>query len=178
MTASGDLTQSTVPIRLAAPADGPWIRELLRERWHSTQVITHGEIIDAATLPALVAENGRGLATWRQIGNYAELVTLDAAPTGCGAGSALVEALVELLRGQDCQQLWLTTTNDNLSALKFYLRRGFRLLHVMPGAIDDARRQKPALSLIGRHGIPMHDELALCRFIGTEDSGTTPPWRR
>ena len=163
-------------IRPATPADRPWIEDLLREQWHSTQVVTHGEIIDAAALPALVAEDRRGLATWRRLGSDAELITLNAVPTGRGTGSALIEALVRMLQEQDCQRLWLTTTNDNVSALTFYLLRGFRLLHVAPGAIDAARRQKPTISLIGRHGIPIHDELARCRFIGTQDTSTAPPW--
>ena len=31
------------------------------------------------------------------------------------------------------------TTNDNLAALHFYQRRGFRLADLRPGAVDEAR---------------------------------------
>jgi len=34
-----------------------------------------------------------------------------------------------------------------------------RLTAVHPGAVDDARRIKPTISMIGEHGIPIHDEL-------------------
>jgi GNAT superfamily N-acetyltransferase len=154
--------QNPAVVREATPADREWISNLLRERWHGTLITAHGEVIDAAGLPALVADDRRGLATWRRLGPDAELMTLDAVPTGCGTGTALIDALAKLLRAQGCARLCLTTTNDNLSALKFYMRRGFRLVALRPGAVDEARKQKPSISLVGRHGIPIHDELELC----------------
>src|SRR5262245_51800116 len=51
---------------------------------------------------------------------------LDAAVPGRGAGTALIEGLVRLRRAQEIAVLRVTTTNDNLSALRFYQRRGFR----------------------------------------------------
>ena len=69
--------------------------------------------------------------------------------------------MVEARRAR-CRSVQLTTTNDNLDALRFYQRRGFRLVAVRPGAVDDARRTlKPAIPAIGSHGIPMRDELDL-----------------
>ncbi len=57
---------------------------------------------------------------------------------------------------------WLTTTNDNLEALRLYQRRGFRLVALRPSAMDEAwRTLKPELPMIGAHGIPMRDELDL-----------------
>jgi GNAT superfamily N-acetyltransferase len=153
-------------IREATLVDRAWIADFLRERWGATQIAVHGEVIDAAKLPALIADGGQGLATWRRVGTDAELVTLNAASTGRGTGTALIEALVALLRGPGCERLWLTTTNDNLSALRFYMRRGFRLMQVRPGAVDDARRLKPSIPTVGEHGIPRHDEVELCRVIG------------
>ena len=140
-----------------------------------------GEVIDAARLPALIAiaENCRGLATYRRLCPDTELVTLDADPTGVGTGAALIEALVAELRADACERLWLTTTSDKLSALRFYLRRGFRLIQVRLGAVDDARRLKPSIPTVGEYGIPMHDELDLCRLLGTPIAGHqnfVTPW--
>ena len=53
------------------------------------------------------------------------------------------------------------TTNDNLRALRFYQRRGFRLKELRPGAVNDARRLKPQIPLYGADGIPMRDEIEL-----------------
>jgi hypothetical protein len=58
--------------------------------------------------------------------------------------------------------VWLVTTNDNLVALRFYQRRGFRLSALRPGAVDEARRRlKPAIPDAGAFGIPLRDELEL-----------------
>ena len=149
-------------VREATPADREWIANLLRERWHGTLIAARGEVIDVVELPALVVDDQRGLATWRRIGGDAELMTLDAVPPGCGMGTVLIEELVARLRKQNCARLCLTTTNDNLSALRFYMRRGFRLMALRAGAVDEARKRKPTISLVGQHGIPIHDELELC----------------
>src|SRR5271169_3144430 len=169
---------SAVPVRPAGAADATWIGDFLRERWGATTVVAHGEVIDAAQLPALVAEPRRGLATYRRLGGYAELVTLDAVPPGSGTGTALFEALTRKLSAEGCTRLWLTMTNGNLSALQCYLHRGFRLSQVRHGAVDKARKLKPSIPLVGEHGIPLHDELDLCRVLapGTADVAVVPPW--
>ena len=170
---------SASPIRPAGATDAAWIGDFLRKRWGATTVAVHDEVIDAVQLPALVAEPRRGLATYRQLGGDAELVTLDAVPPDSGTGTALVEALTRKLRAEGCARLWLTMTNANLSALQFYLRRGFRLSRVWPGAVDAARRLKPSIPLVGQHGIPAHDELDLCRVLdpGAQDVPAPSPWR-
>jgi len=50
-------------------------------------IVVHGESIDAAALPALIAGNHQGLATYRLLGHDAELVTLDATPPNTGTGT-------------------------------------------------------------------------------------------
>jgi hypothetical protein len=140
--------------------------------------VVHGESIDPASLPALIADDRRGLLTWRRLGDDAELVTINAIPPGQGTGTALLEALVEHLRAEGCARLWLTTTNDNLGALRFYMRRGFRLAHVRFGGVDQARTLKPSIPLQGQDGIPRHDELDLVRLIdaGANAGVPRPPW--
>jgi hypothetical protein len=54
------------------------------------------------------------------------------------------------------------TTNDNVNALRFYQRRGFRLSELRAGAVDEARRQrKPSIAPVADNGIPIRDELEL-----------------
>jgi GNAT superfamily N-acetyltransferase len=96
---------------------------------------------------------------------FAELVTLDAVTANQGIGTALIEALISKLRGEMVTFLSATTTNDNLNALRFYQRRGFRITEVRPGAADKARCIKPSIPLVGEYGIPIRDEIELQRQI-------------
>jgi alpha-beta hydrolase superfamily lysophospholipase/N-acetylglutamate synthase-like GNAT family acetyltransferase len=141
--------------------DQRWVEELLQERWGSRIVVAHGASYDAASLPALVAGQREGLASYRIDGDQAELITLDARRPGQGTGTALITALVERLEECGVRELCVTTTNDNLRALRFYQRRGFRIAGVRCGALDDTRRQKPSIPELGQHGIPIRDEIEL-----------------
>jgi hypothetical protein len=82
----------------------------------------------------------------------------------------------ELIEG--CERLWLTTTNDKLSALRFYKRRGFRVIQARPGAVDAARKLKPTIPVIGEHGIPVQEEIDLCRVLATDAAEDLTPGRR
>jgi hypothetical protein len=65
-----------------------------------------------------------------------------------------------------CRRPWLVTTNDNLDALRFYQRRGFRLAEPHDGAVDRSRETlKPSIPEVGEYGIPIRDELVLERAL-------------
>jgi len=73
----------------------------------------------------------------------------------------LIEAAVGAARHFGCREVRLTTTNDNVDALRFYQRRGFRLAELRPGAVDRSRQEKPQIPQTGDYGIPLHDEIDL-----------------
>lgn len=60
-----------------------------------------------------------------------------------------------------CTHLRLITTNDNLKALCFYQKRGFSLIALHRGAIEEARKLKPEIPKLGMDAIPIRDELEL-----------------
>ena len=153
-----------IDVRQATAADHSRIVDLLARSWGSTTVIAHGVTYDAATLPALLAERrGRvaGLLTYDIVGDAFEVVSLDAVVRGSGAGTSLLEAAAEQAERAGLRRLWLITTNDNLDGLRFYQRRGMRLVRVTPGAVDESRKLKPGIPLVGDFGIEIHDELTL-----------------
>jgi hypothetical protein len=77
-------------------------------------------------------------------------------------GTALIEAVRLLARRRRCARLWVITTNDNVDALRFYQRRGFRLLTVHHGAVDRSRASlKPEIPQVGAYGIAKRDEIEL-----------------
>jgi GNAT superfamily N-acetyltransferase len=129
--------------------------------WGGTVMAVHGELIDVAALPALVALEGEdmiGVLTYRRTGSGIEIVSVDADPPGHHAGRALVSAL----HGHaGIDHLWCTTTNDNLAALGFWQALGFRLVALRPDAVTAARVHKPAIPFAGEGGLPVRDELDL-----------------
>jgi GNAT superfamily N-acetyltransferase len=153
-------------IREKGADDQGWVEAFLKERWGSRTIIVHGASYDAAALPALIAGQRDGLATFQIDGNQAELITLDARTPGEGTGTALIDALRQLLEDRRVRELHVTTTNDNLRALRFYQQRGFCIAGVRCGAVDDARRIKPSIPALGQHGIPIRDEIELRLRLG------------
>lgn len=106
-----------------------------------------------------------GLATYRVEGTDCELTTLDSMREGRGVGTALIRAVEEEARRRGCRRVWLITTNDNTRALRFYQRLGYRIAALHPGAMEEARRLKPQIPLLGADGIPIRDEIELERSL-------------
>ncbi len=129
---------------------------------NADRVARKGELVDALAQAHLIAGELQGVLTYVIDGTDCEVLTLHAEPRHTGAGTALLEAVERVAREAGCTRLWLITTNDNVDALRFYQRRGFRLKALHAGAVDDARaRLKPQISKTGDYGIPLRDELEL-----------------
>lgn len=132
---------------------------------HSLRVARRGELVESLHHPALVALSGDGLlgvATYILGDDSCELLTLHATSRFEGAGSALLDALKEVARQAGCDRIRVVTTNDNLDALRFYQRRGFRLAELRAGAVDECRRTlKPEIPVTGNYAIPLRDEIEL-----------------
>lgn len=144
--------------------DRSWMQELLQSYWGSTRVVSRGRLHQADQQPGFVAElwgQKVGLVTYQLEGDQAEIVTLASLVERQGVGTALVEAVRRVAQAAGCRRLWLITTNDNLSALRFYQRRGFVLAQLHPNAIERSRRLKVDIPLIGQNGIPIRDEIEL-----------------
>jgi ribosomal protein S18 acetylase RimI-like enzyme len=158
-----------VHVRWVTAAERPWLAERLVVGWGALGVARLGQLRDASVLPALVAERDgepAGLLTYEIVGDQLEVMTIDAYVEGVGTGSALMAAAADVGRRSGCRRLWLITTNDNLRALRFYQRRGLRMVAVYPGAVDAARVLKPSIPLVGQHGIQIRDEIELEQLLG------------
>jgi len=158
----------TATVRAVTPRDRAALKRLVRDLWGTNIVVGHGTVFEPATLAGFLAErDGRtvGLLTYVVDGDVLEIVTVDAFPPVAGTGTALMDAAVAAARADGCRRVVLTTTNDNLDALRFYQRRGFRIATVRPGAVAAARALKPQIPETGAYGIPMRDELELERDV-------------
>ena len=68
---------------------------------------------------------------------------------------------VSYARNNGISKITLITTNDNLSALRFYQKRGFDMTRLFCNAVDQSRKLKPEIPLIGIDGIPLKHEIEL-----------------
>jgi GNAT superfamily N-acetyltransferase len=144
--------------------DAKWVGDLLKEWWAGPVMVTRGKIHRADRLPGFIAEEkGRptGLITYEINGKDCEIITMNSLAQGKGVGSALVDAVRKTVAKAGCRRLWLITTNDNTAALRFWQKRGFRLVAVYRNAIEQSRKIKPEIPLTGNDGIPIRDEIEL-----------------
>jgi GNAT superfamily N-acetyltransferase len=151
-------------VRPLTAEDGEWVQRDIIQYWGDPLVVAHGKIYQPQTLPGFVAMlkgNRVGLLTYAFEDRNCEIVTFNSSKPGIGIGTMLLKAVIQAAQEAGCKRLWLITTNDNLDALRFYQKRGFRLVAIHRGAVDAARRLKPAIPLIGNDQIPVHDEIEL-----------------
>lgn len=151
-------------LRRLTPSDLPRLREFWIEHWGSEEMISRGRIYRPQQLEGFVIEDGEqwvGLLTFFIENDEFEVTSIDSLREGQGIGSALIEKAIEEARRKQCKRLYLITTNDNLNALGFYQKRGFEIVAIYRGAINESRKLKPGIPLIGYNNIPLRDEIEL-----------------
>jgi GNAT superfamily N-acetyltransferase len=153
-----------VAVRPVQETDRPTVEWLTTQLWGAAEVVVHDSVVYPAVLPGFIAERaGRiaGLVTFDVRQSVLEIVTINALDQFAGIGTMLIEAVRAEAKRLGCRRITLTTTNDNVAALRFYQRRGFRLAALRPGAVDRSRLQKPEIPRTGDFGIPLRDEIDL-----------------
>jgi ribosomal protein S18 acetylase RimI-like enzyme len=144
--------------------DLPRLREYWKKHWGDEFVIAHGVIYHPDTLDGFVALDGDewiGEITYAFSGDDCEIVSIDSLREGRGIGTTLIHAALEEARKHNCKRVFLITTNDNLNALGFYQKHGFELVAVHRGAVNESRKIKPSIPLVGMNNIPLRDEIEL-----------------
>ncbi len=156
-----------VAVRVAFPggeSDVHWLADLWRAEWNGDIMISKGCVHHLHELETLIAWTGAervGAATFMVDGSDCELMSINSLAQAQGVGTKLLESVEDHARRTGCERVWLITSNDNVAALRFYQRRGYRIMAVHVGGIDRARKTKPSIPLTGCHGIEIHDEIEL-----------------
>lgn len=151
-------------LRRLVASDLPRLRQFWIEHWGGEEMITRGNIYRPEQLDGFVVEDGDewiGLLTFFIKDGECEVTSLDSLREGQGIGSRLIEQAIHEARARGCHRLFLITTNDNLHALGFYQKRGFEIVTVYRGAINESRKIKPGIPLVGYNNIPLRDEIEL-----------------
>ena len=149
-------------IRPINQSDRKQIDAFIVDHWYTLNMVVRGESIDLGCAEGFCACEGdeiTGLITYRLTGCEMEILSLDSLHEGQGIGTALLNAAVGKAKEIGAGRINLITTNDNLSAMRFYQKRGFRMARIYRDALDLARKIKPEIPLIGMDGIPLKDEI-------------------
>lgn len=159
-----------MPIKIEAinETDQPVVSEIISRLWGDAMIVVHGNVYhnaDLDGLKAVIDGDIDGVLHYQVRAEECEILTLASLREGQGIGSALLAAVETVARHRHCTRLTLITTNDNLHALGFYQRRGFRLVGLFPGQVDISRQIKPGIPLIGDNQIPLRDELNLEKMV-------------
>ncbi len=153
-----------VRLRPLTREDRSMVTSFIQDQWGSTRVVSKGRMFDPSELEGFAAvadEKVVGLVTFRVERDECEVVTINSLSKGRGTGSSLLNAVRDAASKARCKRLWLITTNDNLSALRFYQKWGLHIAAVYPNALEKSRRLKPEIPILGKEGIPLRDEIEL-----------------
>jgi DNA-3-methyladenine glycosylase I len=151
-------------IRRLTKTDLPRLRQFWKQNWGDEFVVAHGVIYHPDTLDGFIAFDDKewvGEITYSFTEDGCEIVSLDSMREGQGLGTKLIHAVMEEARKHDCKRVFLITTNDNLNALGFYQKRGFEMVKINRGAVNESRKIKPSIPLVGMNNIPLRDEIEL-----------------
>jgi ribosomal protein S18 acetylase RimI-like enzyme len=119
---------------------------------------------DQATLVAEVEHDIGAALAWRPHDGVFHIIAVATEPTWQRAGLAgyLVAEAELLARREQYGRMVATIANDNIPALYFYQRRGYRITGVIP---DAAGAHRPNNEQAGFAGIPILDELQLSKSL-------------
>ena len=154
----------TSTLRRLTAADLPRLRQFWIEHWGGEEISTRGNVYHPKQLDGFVVEDENewvGLITFLIKDNECEVTSLDSLREGKGIATQLLDKAIQEAHAGNCKRLFLITTNDNLHALGFYQKRGFEIVTIYRGAVNESRKIKPTIPLVGMDGIPLRDEIEL-----------------
>jgi ribosomal protein S18 acetylase RimI-like enzyme len=151
-----------VLVREAGPEDREAAHALLRRHFGHLSIVAFGETVALEGAAALVAEAEKeigGALAWRLLDHALHVIALATEPMWqrSGLGGYLLAEAELLARRQGRERVVVTIGNDNVPALYFYQRRGYRISGVAPIA--------PGSHALGFAGIAVVDEVRLSKQL-------------
>lgn len=144
--------------------------DLFARDFGRTRVTAFGEVLslsDAAMLVAEVEGGIGGALAWKRRETALEIVALGTDPLWqrAGVGGHLLAEAALVARREQLDTLVVAVSNDNLPAMYFYQRHGFRMTRVVP--YGPTPHIEPPGS-VGFAQIPVLDEIHLERSVKVE----------
>lgn len=143
-------------------SDKELIIDFISVHWGSPLCVSRGKLYDPANLPGFICiENNKllGLITYHIQDTDCEIVNLNSLVQNSGLGTKLINKVISRAKENNCNRVWLVTTNDNINGIKFYQKRGFEWAGFHKNAIKESRKLKPEIPEIGHDSIPIKHEI-------------------
>lgn len=158
------MSDTGVPI-IRTVEDKSELLALMMAHWGSHRMMIGLNTYDCAEIEALGLFSAAGetlaLASWAMRGDVGWLCALHALRRGQGAAIHLLEAVKTAAKARGAARLRAMVTNDNLPAMAFYQKQGFRFSGLYVEAIDHYRSVIPTIIRTGHQDIPVRDALEL-----------------
>lgn len=154
-------------VREASAVEREKALELFKRDFGPAQLVAYGEAVSLENAAALVAETEGeigGALAWRHFDGALHILALATDPMWprAGVGGHLVAEAELLARREQLPRVIVTITNDNLPALYFYQRRGYRMSAILRDSVAAHSRDH---QVVGFAGIPIRDEIQLVKFV-------------
>jgi ribosomal protein S18 acetylase RimI-like enzyme len=141
------------------------VQALIDASWAGPSLAVGGKLWDTRTMPGFAALDARDNVTGYLLyvfhADECEIMALESLREREGVGTRLIEMVVSAAREHGMKKVAVTTTNDNLPAIRFYQKRGFTLRALRLNMLETSRKLKPGIPLMGVDGIPIRDEIEL-----------------
>lgn len=141
------------------------IATLMTKHWGSPRMLVGMHTYDVTAIDAhgLFDPEGNLLAfaSWTLRDKNVMLCALHAIVERKGLATQMLEHLKEHCRALGARNIRAMVSNDNMPALIFYQKCGFRFSTLYVGAVDAYRGVMPGLIKTGYLDIPVHDALEL-----------------
>lgn len=149
--------------REASPEDHRKALAIFHRDFGRTSIAAFDETVALETASTIVAEmqdDIGGALAWKRRDDAVQIVALATDPMWqrSGVGGHLLAELEVLARREGVSRIVVATTNDNLPAVYFYQRHGYRITAVVP---DAATKHPEATRQRGFADIPVMDELRM-----------------
>lgn len=154
-------------VREAVPDDRQRARDIFDGEFGGRQLVADGQRVSLEHADLLVAETEGGVTgalAWHRRDDALHIMALATDPMWqrSGVGGYLLAEAELLARRLSLRRIRVTISNDNIPALYFYQRRGYRLTAILT---DSLSSQPANRGLIGFADIPIVDEVQLTKAL-------------
>lgn len=154
-------------VREAFSTDRARALEIFGREFGDRQLVAGGQPVSVENGELLVGETEGGVAgalAWRRMDGAFHIIAVATDPMWqrSGLGGYLVAEAEMLARRNALPRIIATITNDNIPALYFYQRRGYRVTAVLPDVVAAQERNR---NRVGFAGISIRDEIQLTKNL-------------